>query len=307
MIIDTHIHVWGYPVFEEHADKIKTAEDLMLFRTRYPELYARRLTEKPVDNSDTLVRQMDRHGIGIGIVQATPGEVTNDQVAQSVARHPNRLVGLARIGQDQISGDYLEDPSPVRRGAPEQIRYCIEELGMRGLGEIFPRALTREIHPELIAADFKPIMDVLSQFEVPIQFPTAWAQFPGGLYYGNPIWVDEIAGRYRSVPIILTKMGRGMQYYFDASMVVAMRNQNVYFDVPGTTAAHLRRALDTIGSKRILFGTDWSGTWRLVTKPADIYAKTFSVLDEANLTSDERDDILWRNAARLFRLDAPAK
>ena len=302
MIIDTHIHVWGFPVFEEHADKIQTAEDLVMFRSRYPDLYARRLTEKPVDNSDALVRQMDQYRVSIGLVQATPGEVTNEQVAQSVARHPKRLMGLGRIGHDQISRGYLEDPSRVRRTAPEEVRHCLEDLGMKGLGEIFPRALTREIHPELIAADFKPIMDTLAKFHAPIQIPTAWSQFPGGLYYGDPIWVDEVAGRHKDVPIILTKMGRGMQYYFDTSMAVAMRNQNVYFDIPGTSAVHLRKALDIIGSKRIMFGTDWSGTWRLVTKPTDIHTKTLAVLDEAKVTPDERENILWRTASHLFGL-----
>lgn len=99
-------------------------------------------------------------------------------------------------------------------------------------------------------------------------------------------------------------MGRGMQYYFDTSLAVAMRNENVFFDIPGTTPDHLRKALDTIGSKRILFGTDWSASWRWVRKPADLYAKTFGLLDAVKLTVDERDDILWRNAESIFKINA---
>ena len=110
MIIDTHVHVWSYPVLEEYGHKIQSTEDLMAFRTRYPELYERTLTEDPIDNSDTLVAQMDEHGINKTIVQARPGEVSNDQVSQSVRRHPDRLYGLFRIGHDQEAAhDYIED------------------------------------------------------------------------------------------------------------------------------------------------------------------------------------------------------
>jgi uncharacterized protein len=304
MIIDTHTHVWSFPVLEEHGNKIESTEDLMAFRTRYPELYERTLTESPIDNSDALIEQMDQHGIDRTLVQARPGEVTNDQVAESVRKHPDRLFGLFRIGHDQEAAhEFVEDTASIRDAAADHIDYCVNELGMIGMGEMFVRAFTRELDPELIAKDLKPVMDAISKHNIPIQIPTAWTQFPGGLIYGNPIWTDEIACRYPDTPVILTKMGRGLQYYFDTAMVVAMRNSNVYFDVVGTRPDHLRQAIDAIGSKRILFGTDWSATWRWVRKPIDLYSMRLQVLEKAGLTKDERDDILWRNAIRVFRLD----
>ena len=304
MIIDTHVHVWTYPALREVEDKIRTTEDLATFRTRYPELYDRTLTEDPIDNSDTLIESMDAFGIDFALVQARPGSVTNDQVAESVRRHPDRLFGLMRIGHDQEAAyEYLADPAPVRREAPEQVRHCIEGLGMKGLGEIFVRALTSEVDPEAIARDLAPLMDAVREYRVPIQFPTAWSQFPGGLFYGNPIWADEVAARYPEVPIILTKMGRSMTTYYEPCLAVAMRNANVYFDVVGTSPEHLRHALNALGSKRILFGTDWSATWRLVREPHDLYTLRLKVLDDAGVTEQEREDILWRNAVELFKLD----
>lgn len=304
MIIDTHVHMWSFPVLEEHGNKIQSTEDLMAFRSRYPELYERTLTEDPIDNSDTLVAQMDERGIDKTIVQARPGVVTNDQVAQSVRRHPDRLYGLFRIGHDQEAAhEYVENPTAVRDAAPAHIDYCVEELGMIGMGEMFVRAFTRELDPELIARDLKPIMDAVARHDIPIQIPTAWTQFPGGLIYGDPIWTDEIACRYPDTPVILTKMGRGLQTYFDHALVVAMRNSNVLFDVVGTRPDHLRQAIDAIGSKRIMFGTDWSATWRWVKKPADLYTMRLKVLEDAGLTDEEREDILWRNAVRVFKLD----
>lgn len=304
MIIDTHIHVWSYPALANAREQIKSTQDLISFRTRFPDLYDRTLHEDPVDNSDQLVADMDEFGIDKAFVQARPGSVTNDQVAESVRRHPDRLFGLMRIGHDQEAAyEYLEDPAPVREAAGEEVRHCIEDLGMKGLGEIFVRAMTAEVDPEKIAKDLSPMMDAVQKYKVPVQFPTAWSQFPGGLFYGNPIWADEVAGRYPDVPIILTKMGRSMITYYEPCLAVAMRNENVYFDVVGTNAEHLRHALDMIGSERIMFGSDWSATWSCVREPAPLYTMRLKVLEDANCTEEERENILWRNAAKLFKLD----
>ena len=304
MIIDTHIHVWSYPALANAREQIKNTQDLISFRTRFPDLYDRTLHEDPMDNSDQLVADMDEFGIDKAFVQARPGSVTNDQVAESVRRHPDRLYGMMRIGHDQEAAyKYLDDPAPVREAAGDEVKHCMEDLGMKGLGEIFVRALTAEINPEKIANDLAPMMDAVQKYKVPVQFPTAWSQFPGGLFYGNPIWADEVAARYPDVPIILTKMGRSLVTYFEPCLAVAMRNANVYFDVVGTCPEHLRRALDTIGSKRILFGSDWSATWSCVREPAPLYTMRLKVLEDANCTEEERENILWRNATHLFRLD----
>lgn len=302
MIIDTHVHILSYPSLANLSDKIKTTEDLISFRTRYPHLYDASLSEAPVDNSQYLISDMDKHRVGYALVQARPGSVTNKQVAEVVQEHPDRLFGLMRIGHDQEAAGYLDDPSPVRQRAPEEIEFCIEKLHMKGMGELFVRALTTEIHPEKIAKDLDPIMNTLAKYKVPIQFPTAWSQFPGGLYYGNPIFVDEIAQRHPDVPVILTKMGRGIGYYFDTALTVAMRNTNVYFDTVGTIGQHLRIAVDKIGAQRIMFGTDWSATWRWVRKPVDLHLLRLKTLDDAGLSEEEKDQILWKTAARVFNL-----
>jgi predicted TIM-barrel fold metal-dependent hydrolase len=304
MIIDTHVHLYGFPSLAALEKKIARMEDAIGFRTRYPELYAATLTDEPVDITDGLIADMDRHGIDYAVVQARAGNVTNDQVAAAVKRHPKRLVGLLRMGHDQEANhEYLEDPTPVRERAPDHIAYCIEQLGMRGIGETFIRAFTTSVNPERIEKDLRPIMDTLNRYKMPIQFPTAWSQFPGGLFYGNPIWADEVAGHYPDVPVILTKMGRSLQYYFEPALTVAMRNSNVYFDVVGTSPAHLRQAIDAIGSERIMFGSDWSATWRWLSDPADLYTIRKRVLDAANLSDEERENIMWRTANRVFGLN----
>ena len=76
MIINTHIHVWGYPALADARDHFKSTKDLVSFISRCPDLYDRTLTEDPIDNSDQLIADMDAFGIDKAFVQARPGSVT---------------------------------------------------------------------------------------------------------------------------------------------------------------------------------------------------------------------------------------
>lgn len=302
MLVDAHVHLMSFPAFADLSDKIETTQDLIAFRSRYPEVYAEARTQEAIDNSDQLLATMDRYGVRYALVQSRPGRITNEHIAAAVRRHPDRLFGLFSFGKlEQMSG-YEHDPKPLREHVRGEIGRCVEELGLRGMGETHVRSLTAEIHPELIARDLEEIMLELAKYEVPLQLQTAWTQWKGGLWFGDPLWVDEIAGRHPTVPIILTKMGRGIQTFFDHALTVAMRNENIYFDTVGTTPEHLRQAVDEIGSHRIMFGTDWSTTWAWVRKPADLYTLRLNTLEEARLSDEEREDISWRTACRLFRL-----
>jgi hypothetical protein len=120
MIIDTHTHVWSFPSYRDLSQHIKTTEDLIAFRTRYPDLYKCSLTEPSIDNSDDLVADMEKSGVAFTLVQARPGYTTNDQVAQSVARHPDRLAGLLRVGHDQEAAGYHDGSWSDPRMGPER-------------------------------------------------------------------------------------------------------------------------------------------------------------------------------------------
>jgi predicted TIM-barrel fold metal-dependent hydrolase len=250
---------------------------------------------------------MDKNGVALALVQARPGFVSNDLVAAAARRHPDRLLALARVGHDQEAAGYHEDPGASREQAPEEIERCLNKLEMKGVGEIFIRSLTDEIHPEKIAKHLDGLMNAVAKYRVPIQFPTAWSQFPGGLFYGDPLWADEVALRHPTVPIILTKMGRSIGRYFDSAMTVAMRNVNIYLDVVGTSPEHLRFAVDKIGSERILFGTDWSATWRWISVPMSLHKLRMKVIDDARLSEADRRNILADNAIRLFHLEQHVK
>ena len=167
----------------------------------------------------------------------------------------------------------------------------------RGVGEIVP--ITAELHPIKISRDMAPIMEVLkARGGLPIIFPTGYTGWKGVHYYVfSPIWADEMAGTFPTVPIVLGKMGRGIQASFDACLSVAMRNANVYFDMTDTAPEHLRKAISVIGAQRIMFGSDTSAI-----------STGYSILDnlrtaiEARLSAEEREQIAWKTANQLYKL-----
>jgi hypothetical protein len=299
-IIDTHAHILGFPSFDDLEDEIRTPRDVLQFRERFPELYRAGRSEQAYDNLAHLLERMDRYGVTHAVVQPTSGNVTNDLVASAVRAHPDRFTGLCGVGKQQRALGYAADPTASRQAAVVEAERCLGELGLKGIGEVSVRAITREVHPEVIADDFGSLMGVLERHGAPILLPTAWTQYAGGLRYGDPLWVDELANRHPTVPIVLTKMGRGIQHLFDNALVVALRNDNVFFDTVGTTVEHLRRAVSELGSDRIMFGTDWSATWRWVREPGDVHQMRLATIDDARLPAEQREDILWRTATRVF-------
>ncbi|MFC1951787.1 amidohydrolase family protein [Chloroflexota bacterium] len=313
--VDTHVHIVGTGrSFTNLQDKIRTVEDVINLNSRYPEIYQARLTEEPVDISDVLIQEMDRHGITHAIIQQTPGTGNNDLVAETVKKHPVRLFGLLSFERGVLKpgekvnrrpGNWPSEEQMAldRAKAADEVTRGVEVLGLKGVGEFERRKFTMQTHPEKIVNDFAPFMEVIAKYKIPVQIATAWTQFPHGLFYGDPIWADELAYSYPEVPIILTKMGRGILHLFENALSVARRNVNVYFDILQSTGEHIRRAVDAIGADRIMFGTDWSPTWRWLIEPADRYTMQLKVLDDANLTASEREQIEWRTAEKVFRLD----
>jgi predicted TIM-barrel fold metal-dependent hydrolase len=87
---------------------------------------------------------------------------------------------------------------------------------------------------------------------------------------------------------------------FQVMMMMAERVDNVYFDTAGIwlLGRFLEKWITTRGSERLIFGSD------LITSPLSLnvpYVKN-EIEDSSDLTDADKDNILWRNAERIFRL-----
>jgi predicted TIM-barrel fold metal-dependent hydrolase len=303
-LIDCHAHIGSGPTVAELAPTIHSAADWGALRTGQPEKFAQAVSEDAVDDSAILLAAMDRFGVTHAIVQTAPGKGTNNQMVLDAAKNSNgRFFPIYRpeaisnaAARGTLGVDYGGEVSEVVRQIADELQSPAMSA-TRGVGEVVP--VTTEIHPAKIARDMAPIMEVLkARGDLPIMFPTGYTGWKGVHYYVfSPIWVDEVAANFPTVPIVLTKMGRSIRASFDACLSVAMRNANVYFDMTDTSAEHLREAITIIGAQRIMYGSDLSAI-----------SSNHSTMDnlrtaiETRLSAEEREHIAWKTANQIYKL-----
>lgn len=307
MIIDIHCHPFGNAACGI-AEKIKVRRDAVLLRRREPELFAENWGTLN-DESDLLVEDMIENNIDKAIIQPSVGEGP-EMVVEAVKRHPDRFVGCFMTG----SKDFFGGPNAASSDLPfskpdigrfrETVAYNVDELGLQGMGEIAIQHFTRESAPHEIANDLMPMMEVLNQYKMPVMFPTAWTQFGTRLYHGLPLFVDDLAERFPDMPIVLVKMGRGYSFIFEMCLAVAFKHENIYLETSQAQPEHIRKAVSELGANRVVFGTDWTGTWRSLFLPrGGIYRHNLEVIEQADLTSEERAWVCGKTTAELFGLE----
>ena len=182
MIVEVHCHPFGPPAYRDLRDKIRSVPDLIGFRRNHPELYRARDTEPLVDYVDELITDMDRYGVDKALIMTTGSCDSPDdkdaKTATAVARYPDRLYGLASLGEDYSGNGVWENAPALREAAPDQIADRIERLGFKGIGESHGGPFTTETHPVKIADDLRPIMETLANYRAPLLIATGWTQFP---------------------------------------------------------------------------------------------------------------------------------
>ena len=295
-IIDSHTHPFGKRGIDLSND-VKVMRDAVLLRRRKPALW-RSMFEHHDDLVDDLIGDMDRYGIDKAIIQSRGIGGANEDIAAAVRRHPSRLVGQFRPTYNlndrggQISINYAE--------FAKSLDYWVDELGLKGMGEIRIGRFTSESAPEKIADDLTPLMEALSKRGLPVMFLTAWTQFGSALYHGMPLFIDDLAERFPNLPFIITKMGRGYDALFEMCLLVAYKHDNVYLDTVQTRPDHLKRAVSEIGAERIMFGTDWEQTWCAIKEPSDLYSRSLAIVEASDIAHRDKKWVLGETAAKLY-------
>jgi predicted TIM-barrel fold metal-dependent hydrolase len=124
----------------------------------------------------------------------------------------------------------------------------------------------------------------------------------------HPLLVDDVAVDYPGVKFVMCHLGNP---WFQDAAEVLYKNENVYADISGLTlgeftyeferyvAMRLKEMIAYMGDpgKQLMYGSDWP----LVTmKP---YLK---LLKELDFEGEALENIAWRTAVKLFRIDPAA-
>jgi len=121
----------------------------------------------------------------------------------------------------------------------------------------------------------------------------------------HPLLVDDVAVDYPGVKFVMCHLGNP---WFQDAAEVLYKNENVYADISGLTlgefsyeferyvAMRLKDMITYMGKpgKQLMYGTDWP---LVKMKP---YLK---LLGELNFTEEQLENITWRTASQLFKID----
>lgn len=279
MIIDTHVHVWEidpprYPIGP-------TAPNWTA------------LPDEP-GTADELIAEMDAHGVDWSVlVQTSWSTWDNGYIADSVARFPDRFVGMGLL-------------DPLDPGNAALARHWVAERGLAGF-RFHPM-----YYPEqkvLLRPENDALWEELAALDAILQFHLRAAQADQ---------LAAIAARHPRLRLIVDHMGYpevGRPMTTFQPILDLARHANIHFklsDVKGRSQQpfpfadvhpFIRSLLDAFGTERTVWGTGYPGRHRT-------RHNWLSLADELRLIREglpflspvDADRILGDNAAVLFRL-----
>lgn len=211
--------------------------------------------------------------------------VTNDFIADCVARHPDAFLGFASV--DPWKG----------KAAIAELRRAITVLGLRGV-KLHPSAQGFEPNDRR----FYPLWQAIADLGVPALFHTGTtglgAGMPGGggikLRYSNPMLLDDVAADFPDLTIVGAHPSWPWQ---DEMLAVAQHKPNVWMDLSGWSpkrwSPELTRAVLGPLQDRALFGTDY---------PFITFSKWLDAFRTHGPSPEVEAKILAGNACRLLGL-----
>ncbi len=254
------------------------------------------------DFTAQLVQSMDRLGIAktnLSVLSAWPQDFETMREASS--KYPGRFT---------LMGSAQEIwPKPTMTETARILRQQLSSGDAMGIGE---GGLPSWERPE----DLKPVMDLAREFDVPVFSHTGPAATLGGSsrpgpyqasWRGSERWAG-LPTTYPDVKLVMIHMGG--PYILDVYewMRIAYFFDNVYVDTSKRYEPEIiTKLVREIGPEKVLYGSDWNrpaaktyGLRALRSQYQEWYS--LNTIAEADITEDERDMILYKNAMRLLKL-----
>jgi len=308
MIIDIHYHLMPV-VTEEMATRfvkhaLRAAE--IMGKTIDPEAIVQTALETWADPSgERLIALMDDAGIDLTVIcmvddtgapHLTPEKIqkANRIVADVARRYPDRVMALAGV-------------DPRRPEAPEMLRQCFEEFGVKGL----------KYHPDYGYDPCGPesyrLLEVLAEQGGILLTHTGPLMPPSRCKFADPALLADLAVDFPDLTVIAAHMG-AIDWRSWANL--AAHQPNLYGDLAMWDSyafgryelfcRELRDILDYAGCHKVLFGTD-NPLFNTV-EPTRNWVRLLKELparapEGITFTEEEIAAILGGNAASLLGLE----
>ncbi len=279
MIIDSHTHIFPQLVKQNRSLYFDNEPEFKLLYNS---------SKAKINNIDDLIESMDKYQVDISIICGFPWRTpeftkkNNDIIIESVQKHPEKIKGLACF-------------NAAWDGAAQEAKRCID-AGLCGAGELafYLSGIDKEALKFL-----EPVMAVLKkQGDLPCMIHTnepVGHQYPGK----TPITAEQIYTLAKTFPenkIILAHWGGGIFFYNLMKKETKVTLKNIWYDTAASPFLYDSKIYDIAVAAgvidKVLFGTD------LPLLNPDRYYRD---IDNSNINSLEKKQILGENAARLFK------
>ncbi|WP_176522860.1 amidohydrolase family protein [Blastococcus aggregatus] len=270
MLVDCHVHVGARDRWIPEG--LRLADQLAA-----PEV--REVLAGGGPTGDRLLAYLDSQGVDVAVAIPSGREPVQEYALDEA------------VGTDRILPFVQYDP----RSAPDASRRFAAAIdaGARGL----------KVHPmshQLPANDrsLYPLFAIAEERRIPVMVHVGSSVFPGAkMRFCDPLLVDEVAADFPDLQVLCAHSGRGFwtQQVFE---LTRMRG-NVWMELSGLPArriAALFPELDRVGD-RVLFGSDWPSSPAISRLAKEFRGLPFS--------EELTENVLWRNACRLFGLKPP--
>ncbi len=174
---------------------------------------------------------------------------SNDLLAGVVRRHPERFIGYAH--------------HQLEPGAGAELRRAVDELGLKGYKLLGPTTPLPFEDPSV-----RDVWEFCAERRLPVLIHFGFLGRGGGVVSHpriSPLSLFSVARDFPEVPFIVPHFGAG---YWHDLLALCWSLPNVYVDTSGsnqwvrwmpyplTLEDLFRKAFETIGPERVLFGTD---------------------------------------------------
>ncbi len=310
MIVDIHSHLfyreWIPRGFFDGVARFITREFAKRGIDESHESVGEVLMEGSGDpDAEMLLAEMDEAGIDKSVIfpvdfglalgePAVPIAAVNKKFAELARKHPDRLCAFAGV-------------DPLRKGALDLWKQCVEEWGMKGL-KLHPCS---GFYPN--QKEVYPLLEKACEWRVPVLIHSGAMMAPLRSKYSQPIHFDDLGADFPDLTIIAAHAGGNFSY---PQMISIMSVKlNIMADISAwqvlatksraSFCKALRDLLDFVGPGRILFGSD-SPSFRSIMSNKDwvrlIKGLPRTAPQGISFTDDEVSAVLGGNAQKLFGL-----
>jgi predicted TIM-barrel fold metal-dependent hydrolase len=277
-VADGLIDAWAQPAEPGFLQKIPEVERLFRMSGVDPAIFERGI------GPDEMVASMDAAGIEKALLCAWCRPegwlIRNDRVAEFVAAHPDRFVGVAAVD--------LSKPME----ALHELERAVRDLGFKAL-RVVPWLW------ELPPTDRRYYPLYMKCIELDVPFCTQVGH-TGPLKpnrTGVPLELDEVALDFPELRIVGGHIGHP---WTEEMIAVAWKHENVSIDtsayLPRYYPPQLLHFIRTFGKDKVMFGTNF---------PQLSFEKCAEQARALDLPEEPRARFFRENAERVFRLDTP--